>query len=142
MQLHIVDVATSLARQTKVQASVAMIGAVSDMMRHLRKSIHSSIDDSNLGAEMIQYNRKFQAAVDECLVQLSLKVTFDLPHLVCRSLMPNIYIFYNLVYVSSINFCINVFCNDTCTKYLVTNDKISPVTMLIVCSCFLESIKN
>lgn len=74
MQLHIVDVATSLARQTKVQASVAMIGAVSDMMRHLRKSIHSSIDDSNLGAEMIQYNRKFQAAVDECLVQLSLKV--------------------------------------------------------------------
>uniref|UniRef100_A0A2N9F017 Uncharacterized protein n=1 Tax=Fagus sylvatica TaxID=28930 RepID=A0A2N9F017_FAGSY len=74
MQLDIVDVATSLARQTKVQPSVAIIGALSDMMRHLRKSIHCSIDDTNLGAELIQWNQKYQAAVDDCLVQLSHKV--------------------------------------------------------------------
>ncbi|XWS35528.1 hypothetical protein CRYUN_Cryun20dG0004900 [Craigia yunnanensis] len=74
MQLHIVDVATSLARQTKVQPSVAIIGALTDMTRHLRKSIHSSLDDSSLGAEVIQYNQNFRAAVDECLVQLSNKV--------------------------------------------------------------------
>ncbi|XWS45739.1 hypothetical protein CRYUN_Cryun14cG0005500 [Craigia yunnanensis] len=74
MQLHIVDVATSLARQTKVQPSVAIIGALTDMTRHLRKSIHSSLDDSSLGAEVIQYNQNFRAAVDECLVQLSHKV--------------------------------------------------------------------
>lgn len=76
MQLDIVDVATSLARQTKVQASVAITGAFSDMMRHLRKSIHCCLDDSNLGAEVIQWNRKYRAAVDECLVQLSYKVNF------------------------------------------------------------------
>ncbi|RXH94051.1 hypothetical protein DVH24_016118 [Malus domestica] len=52
MQLDIVDVATSLAREAKVQSSVAIIGALSDMMRHLRKSIHCSLDDSNLGAEV------------------------------------------------------------------------------------------
>ena len=54
MQLDIVDVATYLARQTKVQPSVAIIGALSDMMRHLRKSIHCSVDDSNLGAQVTQ----------------------------------------------------------------------------------------
>ncbi|KAB1998689.1 hypothetical protein ES319_D12G107300v1 [Gossypium barbadense] len=74
MQLHIVHVATSLAQQTKVQPSVAIIGALTDMTRHLRKSIHCSLDDSNLGAEVIEYNQNFRAAVDECLVQLSNKV--------------------------------------------------------------------
>ncbi|OMP10051.1 hypothetical protein COLO4_04869 [Corchorus olitorius] len=74
MQLDIVNVVTSLARQTKVQSSVAIIGALTDMTRHLRKSIHCTLDDSNLGAEVIQYNQDFQAAVDECLVQLSHKV--------------------------------------------------------------------
>ncbi|KAM5552228.1 protein SEMI-ROLLED LEAF 2 [Rosa sericea] len=74
MQLDIVDVATSLARETKVQSSVAIIGALSDMMRHLRKSIHCSLDDSNLGTEVIEWNRKFRAAVDDCLVELTHKV--------------------------------------------------------------------
>ncbi|KAK6945297.1 hypothetical protein RJ641_026399 [Dillenia turbinata] len=74
MQLDIVEVTTSLARQAKVQSSVTIIGAVSDVMRHLRKSIHCSIDDDNLGADIIKWNRKFREAVDECLVQLSCKV--------------------------------------------------------------------
>ncbi|KAI5341908.1 Hypothetical predicted protein [Prunus dulcis] len=74
MQLDIVDVATSLTREAKVQSSVAIIGALSDMMRHLRKSIHCSLDDSNLGTEVIEWNRNFRAAVDECLVQLTHKV--------------------------------------------------------------------
>ncbi|KAK8654601.1 hypothetical protein V6N13_128560 [Hibiscus sabdariffa] len=74
MQLHIVCVATSLAQQTKVQPSVAIIGALTDMTRHLRKSIHCSLDDSNLGAEVIEYNQNFLTAVDECLVQLSNKI--------------------------------------------------------------------
>lgn len=75
MQLDIVEVTTSLARHAKVESSVAIIGAVSDVMRHLRKSIHCSIDDENLGADIIKWNRKFQETVDECLVQLSYKVS-------------------------------------------------------------------
>lgn len=74
MQLDIVEVTTSLAEHAKVEPSVAILGAVSDVMRHLRKSIHCSLDDTNLGAEIIKWNRKFQQAVDECLVQLSYKV--------------------------------------------------------------------
>ncbi|XP_057467859.1 protein SEMI-ROLLED LEAF 2 isoform X2 [Actinidia eriantha] len=74
MQLDIVEVTTSLTRHAKVQSSVAIIGAITDVMRHLRKSIHCSLDDANLGAEIIKWNRKFQEAVDECLVELSYKV--------------------------------------------------------------------
>ncbi|XP_047338812.1 protein SEMI-ROLLED LEAF 2-like isoform X2 [Impatiens glandulifera] len=74
MQLHIVDVATSLARETKVQASVTILGACSDVMRHLRKSIHCSLDDSDLGSEVIQWNSRYKSAVDDCLVNLLNKV--------------------------------------------------------------------
>ncbi|KAL5068768.1 hypothetical protein RYX36_019655 [Vicia faba] len=75
MQLDIVGVITHLAQQTRVQQSVVIIGALSDMMRHLRKSIHCSIDDSNLGAEVIQWNQKYRMEVDECLVQLTIKIS-------------------------------------------------------------------
>ncbi|KAL0397581.1 UNVERIFIED_CONTAM: protein SEMI-ROLLED LEAF 2 [Sesamum calycinum] len=74
MQIDIVHVATSLVRVTKPQSSVMIVGAFSDMMRHLRKSIHCSLDDSKLGEDIIQWNRKFHAAIDECLVQLSYKI--------------------------------------------------------------------
>lgn len=77
MQIDIVEVTTFLAQHAKVEPSVAIIGAVSDVMRHLRKSIHCSLDDANLGADVIKWNRKFQEVVDECLVQLSLKVLFS-----------------------------------------------------------------
>ncbi|KAG9145043.1 hypothetical protein Leryth_018334 [Lithospermum erythrorhizon] len=74
MQVDIVEVATHLAAVTKVQPSVTIIGAFSDMMRHLRKSIHCSLDDSDLGEDVIKWNRKFQKVVDECLVQLAQKI--------------------------------------------------------------------
>ncbi|XWS59128.1 hypothetical protein CRYUN_Cryun08bG0095500 [Craigia yunnanensis] len=74
MQLQIVEVTTSLAQDSKVEPSVAILSAVSDVMRHLRKSIHCSLDDATMGAEIINWNRNFKEAVDNCLVQLSHKV--------------------------------------------------------------------
>ncbi|XP_077209775.1 protein SEMI-ROLLED LEAF 2-like [Tasmannia lanceolata] len=74
MQLNIVEVTTRIAQHSKVQPSVAIIGAISDLMRHLRKSIHCSLDSANLGADIINWNTKFQTSVDDCLVQLSNKV--------------------------------------------------------------------
>ncbi|KAL0316819.1 UNVERIFIED_CONTAM: protein SEMI-ROLLED LEAF 2 [Sesamum radiatum] len=74
MQLDIVEVVTALVRLTKVQSSVAIVSAVSDIMRHLRKSIHYTLDDANLGNEVIKWNRKFHQVVDECLTELSSKV--------------------------------------------------------------------
>ncbi|KAL1121403.1 hypothetical protein V6Z11_D01G229900 [Gossypium hirsutum] len=43
-------------------------------MRHLRKSIHCSLDDATLGVDTINWNKNFKEAVDNCLVQLSQKV--------------------------------------------------------------------
>ncbi|OIW11456.1 hypothetical protein TanjilG_26822 [Lupinus angustifolius] len=74
MQLDIVEVTTSLAQYAKVQSSISIIGALSDAMRHLRKSIHCSLDESNLGTDVIDWNKNFGEAVDKCLVQLSNKV--------------------------------------------------------------------
>ncbi|KAI3446472.1 hypothetical protein Pfo_003137 [Paulownia fortunei] len=74
MQIDIVQVVTALVRLTKIQSSVAIVSAVSDVMRHLRKSIHYSLDDANLGDEIIKWNRKFHKVVDECLTELSSKV--------------------------------------------------------------------
>ncbi|KAE9590726.1 hypothetical protein Lalb_Chr20g0110701 [Lupinus albus] len=74
MQLDIVEVTTSLAQYAKVQPSVSIIGALSDVMRHLRKSIQCSLNESNLSTDVIDWNKNFKEAVDKCLVQLSNKV--------------------------------------------------------------------
>ncbi|KAH9648253.1 hypothetical protein KPL70_025516 [Citrus sinensis] len=39
-------------KDMQVEPSVAIIGAVTDVMRHLRKSIHCSLDDANLGSDV------------------------------------------------------------------------------------------
>ncbi|KAJ6300460.1 hypothetical protein OIU76_021285 [Salix suchowensis] len=74
MQLDIVGVTTALAQHAKVNPSVAIIGAVSDAMRHLRKSIHCSLDDANLGAEIKNWNKNLREVVDKCLTELVYKV--------------------------------------------------------------------
>ncbi|CAH1434816.1 unnamed protein product [Lactuca virosa] len=74
MQLDILEVATSLSRETKIKASVAIVGAISDIIRHLKKCIHHSLTDGNLGTDVINFNKQFTEAIDECLVELSSKV--------------------------------------------------------------------
>lgn len=74
MQLQIIEVTASLAELSKAEPSVAILGAVSDVMRHLRKSIHCLLDDATMGADIINWNRNFKEAVDNCLVQLAHKV--------------------------------------------------------------------
>lgn len=74
MQLDIVQVTTVLARMSKIQSSVAIVSAVSDIMKHLRKSIHNKLDDANLSKDLVKWNMKFHEAVDECLIELSSKV--------------------------------------------------------------------
>lgn len=74
MQIDIVEVIYCLTQYAKVESSVSIVGAISDILRHLRKSIHCSLDEANLGADVIKRSRDFNEAVDNCLVQLSYKV--------------------------------------------------------------------
>ncbi|KAL1206888.1 Protein SEMI-ROLLED LEAF 2 [Cardamine amara subsp. amara] len=74
MQLNILEVTSSLAENAKVEHSAAVVSAISDIMRHLRKCMHSSLDEANLGTEAANCNRAISVAVDKCLVQLTKKV--------------------------------------------------------------------
>ncbi|EOA26341.1 hypothetical protein CARUB_v10022560mg [Capsella rubella] len=74
MQLNILEVTFSLAEIAKVEYSAAIVSAISDIMRHLRKCMHSSLDEANLGTDAANCNRLVSVAVDKCLVQLTKKV--------------------------------------------------------------------
>ncbi|CAM0909721.1 unnamed protein product [Alopecurus aequalis] len=73
MQLSIVEVAATLAELSSAQASAATIGAISDLVRHLKRTFHITLGSKD--AELVKRNEKFRKAIDECLVQLSKKVS-------------------------------------------------------------------
>uniref|UniRef100_K3YPL5 Uncharacterized protein n=1 Tax=Setaria italica TaxID=4555 RepID=K3YPL5_SETIT len=72
MQLSIVEVISALAEQSRAQASAATIGAISDLVRHMKKTLHVALGSKDL--EVVKWNDKLRKAFDECIVQLSKKV--------------------------------------------------------------------
>lgn len=76
MQLNILEVTSSLSENAKVEHSAAIVSAISDLMRHLRKCMHSSLDEANIGTDAANCIRMVSVAVDKCLVQLTKKVYF------------------------------------------------------------------
>jgi hypothetical protein len=72
MQLSIVEVAATLAEQSSAIASPATIGAISDLVRHLKRTFHITLGSKDM--ELVKWNEKFRKGIDECLVQLSKKV--------------------------------------------------------------------
>ena len=75
MQLSIVEVISALAEQSRAQASAATIGAISDLVRHMKKTLQVAIGSKDL--EVVKWNDKLRKAFDECIVQLSKKVNFN-----------------------------------------------------------------
>ncbi|XP_062220474.1 protein SEMI-ROLLED LEAF 2-like [Phragmites australis] len=74
MILDIIEVTARLAEHSKAQSSTALMAAISDMVRHLGKSMQSFVSDAGPGDNMVKWNNKYGKAVDECLVQLFRKV--------------------------------------------------------------------
>lgn len=74
MQLNMINVATSLAQQSKPETSLANISTINDLVRHLRRSMQCTIDNIGLTEDTSKWSTKFQTAIEECLVQLSNKV--------------------------------------------------------------------
>lgn len=74
MQLNIIEVTTSLAEHSKAQTSVGIIGAISDLVRHLRRTMQCTLGPEGLEDAIIKQNDRFRTAIDECLVQLSKKI--------------------------------------------------------------------
>jgi len=74
MNLDIIEVTSRLAEHSKAQSSTALMASISDMVRHMAKSMQSLATDADPGDSMVKWNSRYGKAVDECLVQLSRKV--------------------------------------------------------------------
>ncbi|KAG0482066.1 hypothetical protein HPP92_010150 [Vanilla planifolia] len=73
MQLKIMEVTSKLAEHSKAQTSVAMIGAITDLERHMRKTMQGALGNQDSGCDL-EWSKKFHNALDNCLVHLSKKV--------------------------------------------------------------------
>ncbi|XP_044499829.1 protein SEMI-ROLLED LEAF 2 isoform X3 [Mangifera indica] len=74
VQIHIVDIATQLTKNAKLQASVAIIGAITDLVKHLRKCLQNAAELSDSVGDMAKWNADLQYALENCISQLSKKV--------------------------------------------------------------------
>lgn len=73
-QINIIHVITRLAQNAKKQASVAITGALTDLLRHLRKCVQYSAEASSAGTGADKLNADLQLALEKCISQLSDKV--------------------------------------------------------------------
>ncbi|WOL00283.1 hypothetical protein Cni_G08996 [Canna indica] len=64
----IVQIATSFVRQLKSRVVVAEIGVVSDLCRHLRKSLQATVE--SVGLQESNWNDSLQNSIEDCLLEI------------------------------------------------------------------------
>ncbi|XP_021659433.2 protein SEMI-ROLLED LEAF 2 isoform X2 [Hevea brasiliensis] len=74
VQIDIVNVITQLGQHAKQEATVTIIGAISDLIKHLRKCLQNSAELSSPGDFIDKQNVDLQFAIEKCISQLSNKV--------------------------------------------------------------------
>lgn len=74
VRINIINVTSYLSRQSNLEGSVALITAINELLRHLRKCIQVSIEASDLDDEAIKWNSLFHYAIEDCLKELTNKV--------------------------------------------------------------------
>ncbi|XP_058084129.1 protein SEMI-ROLLED LEAF 2 [Magnolia sinica] len=65
----IIQIATALARQLRSQAVVVEIGVVSDLCRHLRKSLQAMVE--SVGQQELNLNISLQNSIEDCLLEIA-----------------------------------------------------------------------
>ncbi|KAI4324302.1 hypothetical protein L6164_023854 [Bauhinia variegata] len=74
LQIAIINITTKLAQNVKQQASVAIIGAISDLIKHLRKCLQNLVEASGIESDAYKLNTELQSALEMCILELSKKV--------------------------------------------------------------------
>jgi protein EFR3 len=92
-QINIVKVASHLARHAKLKASVTIAGAISDLIKHLRRCMHFAIEALNVEGDAHKWNNALHLALEECLVQLTEKVAILFWFFINIALIIDIFIF-------------------------------------------------
>eukprot|EP00250_Pteridium_aquilinum_P019525 c24467_g1_i1 orf=242-3247(+) len=72
MKADVVKIVANLARQSKSEATVVDISVLSDILKHLCNSLQASVEASS--HEELEWNRVFQLAIEECLLELARKM--------------------------------------------------------------------
>lgn len=76
---NIIALTAVLARQSKAKATVAEVGAMSDLLRHLQKSLQSGMETSMVvgdNKDFPEQNSALQTAIEECLMEFGRRVSF------------------------------------------------------------------
>lgn len=66
---YVVQTATTLARQIRIGSMLSDIGVVSDLCRHLRKSLQATAD--SVGEQQVHSNLMLQTSMEECLLEIA-----------------------------------------------------------------------
>ncbi|XP_050207337.1 protein SEMI-ROLLED LEAF 2 isoform X2 [Mercurialis annua] len=74
IQIDIINVTTQLGQSAKQEATVSIVGAISDLIKNLRKCLQNSAEISNAGNCIDKQNTDLQFAIEKCILQLSNKV--------------------------------------------------------------------
>ncbi|KAF3791178.1 EFR3-like protein, partial [Nymphaea thermarum] len=69
----IIQIVTALAQQFRSRALVAEAGVVSDLCRHLRKSLQAT--DESVGLEESNANLSLQSSIEDCLLEISKRIS-------------------------------------------------------------------
>lgn len=72
MKADVAKVVANLARQSKSEATVVEISVLSDILKHLCNSLQASVEA--FSHEELEWNKGFQLAIQDCLLELSRKV--------------------------------------------------------------------
>lgn len=74
LQINIINIVAQIAQQAQMQASISIVTALCDLMRHLRKCLQSSIEDSDIGRETSKQNSILHYSLEVCVMELTKKV--------------------------------------------------------------------
>ncbi|KAJ6384639.1 hypothetical protein OIU78_027863 [Salix suchowensis] len=66
---HVIEVAAALARQIRSGAVLTEIGYVSDLCRHLRKSLQAAVESA--GEQETNLNISLQNSIEDCLLEIA-----------------------------------------------------------------------
>ena len=74
LQVNIVKITSQLAENVEQQVSVAIVGAISDLIKQLRKCLQNLAEASDVGSDEYKSNIELQSALEMCILQLANKV--------------------------------------------------------------------
>lgn len=73
LKSYVIQVAALLARQIRSEVELAEIGFVSDLCRHLRKSLQATVE--SVGEQESNLNVLLQKSIEDCLLEIAKAVS-------------------------------------------------------------------